>query len=158
MILNNVDSILSSFVSFQYSYLLFFFFERSFMSHWNLHLYLSSAFVPHLILSIAVKSESEVAQPCLTLCDPMDCSLPGSSIHGIFEARTLESVVNSSPGDLPTQGSNPGLPHRRQEALLSEPPGESSWTGRIAGQGIIYIHLFECLSFVWSFYLIFHSF
>ncbi|CAN0038322.1 unnamed protein product [Rangifer tarandus platyrhynchus] len=34
-----------------------------------------------------VKSESEVAQSCLTLCDPMDCSLPGSSIHGIFQAR-----------------------------------------------------------------------
>ena len=33
---------------------------------------------------------SEVAQPCLTLCDPMDCSLPGSSIHGIFQARVLE--------------------------------------------------------------------
>ena len=31
--------------------------------------------------------ESEVAQWCLTLCDPMDCSLPGSSIHGIFQAR-----------------------------------------------------------------------
>ena len=37
-----------------------------------------------------VKSESEVAQLCLTLGDPMDCSLPGSSIHGIFQARVLE--------------------------------------------------------------------
>ena len=37
-----------------------------------------------------VKSESEVAQSCLTLHDPMDCSLPGSSIHGIFQARILE--------------------------------------------------------------------
>ena len=37
-----------------------------------------------------VKSESEVAQSCLTLSDPMDCSLPGSSIHGIFQARVLE--------------------------------------------------------------------
>ena len=37
-----------------------------------------------------VKSESEVTQSCLTLCDPMDCSLPGSSIHGIFQARALE--------------------------------------------------------------------
>ena len=36
------------------------------------------------------KSESEVAQSCLTLLDPMDCSLPGSSIHGIFQARVLE--------------------------------------------------------------------
>ena len=37
-----------------------------------------------------VKSESEVTQSCLTLSDPMDFSLPGSSIHGIFQARVLE--------------------------------------------------------------------
>ena len=37
-----------------------------------------------------VKSESEVAQSCLTLRDPMDYSLPGSSVHGIFQARVLE--------------------------------------------------------------------
>ena len=37
-----------------------------------------------------VKSESEVAQSCPTLLDPMDCSLPGSSIHGICQARVLE--------------------------------------------------------------------
>ena len=40
-----------------------------------------------------VKSESEVAQSCLTLSDPMDCSLPGSSTHGIFQARVLEWVA-----------------------------------------------------------------
>ena len=37
-----------------------------------------------------VKSESEVAQSCLTLSDPVDCSPPGSSVHGIFQARVLE--------------------------------------------------------------------
>ena len=37
-----------------------------------------------------VKSESEAAQSCPTLSDPMDCSLPGSSAHGIFQARVLE--------------------------------------------------------------------
>ena len=37
-----------------------------------------------------MKSESEVSQLCPTLSDPMDCSLPGSSIHGIFQARVLE--------------------------------------------------------------------
>ena len=37
-----------------------------------------------------VKRESEVAQPCPTLSDPMDCSLPGSSVHEIFQARVLE--------------------------------------------------------------------
>ena len=43
-----------------------------------------------LLQCMTVKSESEVAQSCLTLCDPMDCSLPGSSVHGIFQARVLE--------------------------------------------------------------------
>ena len=37
-----------------------------------------------------VKNENEVAQSCLTLSDPMDCSPPGSSIHGIFQAKVLE--------------------------------------------------------------------
>ena len=41
-----------------------------------------------------VKSKSEVAQLCPTLSDPMDCSLPGSSIHGIFQARVLEWGAN----------------------------------------------------------------
>ena len=43
-----------------------------------------------LLQCMRVKSESEVAQSCLTLRDPMDCSLPGSSAHGIFQARVLE--------------------------------------------------------------------
>ena len=43
-----------------------------------------------LLQCVKVKSESEVAQSCPTLRDPMDCSLPGSSIHGIFQARVLE--------------------------------------------------------------------
>ena len=37
-----------------------------------------------------MKSESEIAQSCLTLSDPVDCSLPGSSVHGIFQARELQ--------------------------------------------------------------------
>ena len=43
-----------------------------------------------LLQCMKVKSESEVAQSCLTLSNPMDCSPPGSSIHGIFQARVLE--------------------------------------------------------------------
>ena len=43
-----------------------------------------------LLQCMKVKSESEVAQLCPALSDPMDCSLPGSSIHGIFQARVLE--------------------------------------------------------------------
>ena len=46
-----------------------------------------------LLQCMKVKSESEVAQPCPTLRDPMDCSPPGSSTHGIFQARVLEWCV-----------------------------------------------------------------
>ena len=43
-----------------------------------------------LLQCMKVKSESKVAQSCLSLCNPMDCSLPGSSAHGIFQARVIE--------------------------------------------------------------------
>ena len=50
-----------------------------------------------------VKSESEVAQLCPTLSDPMDCRLPGSSAHGIFQARVLEwgAIAFSDHGSYP---------------------------------------------------------
>ena len=51
-----------------------------------------------------------VAQSCLTLCDPMDCSLPGSSVHGTLQARMVEWVAFPSPGDLPDPGIGPGSP------------------------------------------------
>ena len=46
-----------------------------------------------LLQCMKVKNESEVAQSCPTLCDPIDSSLPGSSVHGIFQARVLYSEV-----------------------------------------------------------------
>ena len=48
-----------------------------------------------LLQCIKVKSESEVTQSCLTLSEPIDCSLSGSSIHGIFQARVLEWVTSA---------------------------------------------------------------
>ena len=48
-----------------------------------------------------------VTSSCPTLCDLMDCSQPGSSVHGIFQARILEWVAISSPGDLPDPGIEP---------------------------------------------------
>ena len=63
-----------------------------------------------------VKSESEVAQSCLTLCDPMYHSLPGFSIHGIFPGNSTRVGCHFLlQGIFRTQGSNPGLPHRRQK-------------------------------------------
>ena len=50
-------------------------------------------------------------QSCPTLCDPMDCNLPGSSVHGILQARMLEWVaMPSSRGDLPNPGIEPMSP------------------------------------------------
>ena len=50
-----------------------------------------------------MKSESEVAQSCPTPSDPMDCSPPGSSVHGIFQAKVLEwvAIAFSLPSELP---------------------------------------------------------
>ena len=46
-----------------------------------------------LLQGMKVRSESEVAQSCPTLCDPMNCNLPGSSVHGIFQARVLRQHI-----------------------------------------------------------------
>ena len=67
------------------------------------------------MLRFISESESEFAKSCPTLCDPMVCSLPGSSVHGIFQKRILEWVAISFSRDtFPTRGLNPGLPHCRQ--------------------------------------------
>ena len=50
--------------------------------------------------------------------------LPGFSVHGIFQARVLEWVAISSPGDLPNPGIEPGSPALQADALPSEPPGK----------------------------------
>ena len=58
---------------------------------------------PALVNSLT-EVKVKVAQSCLTLCDPTGCSLPGSSVHGILQARILELLFRS-PGKLP----NPGI-------------------------------------------------
>ena len=60
-----------------------------------------------LLQCMRVKSESEAAQSCLTPSDPMDCSPPGSSIHGIFQARVPEwgAIAFSSCGSIGTSKS-----------------------------------------------------
>ena len=55
-----------------------------------------------------------VSQPCPTLCDPVDCSLPSSSVHAYSPSKNNELVCQALlQGIFPTQGSNPGLPHCR---------------------------------------------
>ena len=61
-----------------------------------------------------VKLESEVAHSCPTLCDPMDCSLPGSSVWDFPDNSTGVDCHFLLQGIFPNQGSNLGLPHCRQ--------------------------------------------
>ena len=70
------------------------------------------------------KSKSEVAQSCPALCDPMDCSLPGSSVQGIFQAIVLEWIAISFSRDLPNTGIEPGSPTLWAKLLPAEPPGK----------------------------------
>ena len=100
------------------------------------------------------------AQSCLTLCDPMDCSLPGSSAHGIFQARTLGTVVCQAPlsiglsrqelwselpcphpRDLPNPGIEPGSPALEADSLPPEPPGKPYISVYICHTHI-YIHIY----------------
>ena len=61
-------------------------------------------------------------QLCPTLCDPMDCSPPGSSVHGILQSRILEWVAIPSPGDLPDPGIKHESPALQADSLPSETP------------------------------------
>ena len=99
-----------------------------------------------LLQCMKVKSESEVAQSCPTLSDPMDCSLPGSSVHGIFQARVLEWVAIAFSGfrmgashkwgncccEVASVMSNSVRLHRRQPTRLPCPwdsPGKNTGVG-----------------------------
>ena len=106
----------------------------------------------HFLLEcMKVKSESEVAQSCSTLSDPMDCSLPGSSVHGIFQARVLEwgAIAFSQQTKLWDSNSvkSPNLRHsqaRSQNKALStasrlwtdpSPAGDKETRAARAGRG-----------------------
>ena len=69
----------------------------------------------------------KVAQSCPTLCDPEDCSPPGSSVHGILQQEHWGGLIFPSPGDLPDPGIYPGSPTLQADSLPPEPP----LTGRI---------------------------
>ena len=73
-------------------------------------------------LTLKVEVEGLVVQSCLTLWD-MNCSPPGTSVHGILQARILEWVSSHSllQGIFLTQGSNPGLPHCRRVLYCLSP-------------------------------------
>ena len=68
-------------------------------------------------------SDSEVAQSCPTLCNPVNYSLPGSSM-GFSRQEYWSGLLFPSPGDLPNPGIEPGSPTLWADALPSEPPGK----------------------------------
>ena len=67
----------------------------------------------------------KVTQSSMTLCDPMDYSLPGSPVHGILQARILDGLPFLSVGDLPNPGTEPRSPALRADSLPAEPPGKT---------------------------------
>ena len=65
-----------------------------------------------------------VTESCPTLCDPMDCSLPGSSVLGFPRQGYWSGLPFLSPGDLPDPGIKPVSPALQADSLLPEPPGK----------------------------------
>ena len=87
------------------------------------------------LMPTKVEKCSEVAQSCPTLCDPMDCSLLGSSSMGFSRQEFWSGLPFPSPGDLPDSGIKPGSPAFQANALTSEPPGERCMGDPDASQG-----------------------
>ena len=97
-----------------------------------------------------------VTQSYPTLCDPIDSSLPGSSVHGIFEARILEWVAISSSRGLPGPGTRPASPVLAGRFFTAVPPGKAlelgSRTNRerlIKGTTFSYKIRSEVLTLLW---------
>ena len=93
-----------------------------------------------LLQCMKVKSESEVAQSCPTLSDPMDCSLPGSSIHGILQARVLEWGATAFEGGKSYWPELLGLA-LAEEANLASPVLENSLF-----PNLLWLHLKQVLN------------
>ena len=79
------------------------------------------------------KVEVLVAQLCPTLWDSVDCSPPGSSVHGILQARILVWVAIPFSGDLPDPEVEPGSSALQADSLLSESPGKPRGAPQLLG-------------------------
>ena len=90
--------------------------HMSLLFYWELFLY--------TLVRMTLKVKVLVAQFGLTLWEPLDCNPPVPS-QGILQARVLEWVAISTPGDLPHPGFKPGSPALQADSLPSEPPGKS---------------------------------
>ena len=80
----------------------------------------------HLSLGLTYNSGGGlIIKSCPALCDPMDCSPPGSSVHGISQQEYWSGLPFLSPGDLPQTEIKPGSPVLQVDSLPTEPPGKS---------------------------------
>ena len=94
-------------------------------------------------------------QSCLTLCDPMNCSLPGSSVHGILQARILEWVAVP----FSKESSQPKSPTLQADSLPSEPPKKSYNEDKLFLFSVFVYCPFNCVAgtFLSPFLLLLHS-
>ena len=114
---------------------------------WILHGLRDRILCSHIVFPVSSYpvSESEVAQSCPTLCDPMDCSLSGSSVHGIFQARVLEWIAISFFRESSWPRNRTWVSHMaercftmgaiREAQLISSKRGKNQWDcAKIMGQ------------------------
>ena len=108
--------------------------------------------------SLSFVLHAKSLQACLALCDPVDCSLPGFSVHGILQARILEWVAMPSlQGDLPHSGQTWvfRLPHWQAGSFPLAPPGKRLPSGRInislPGSVILFSFITPCHRDILSF-------
>ena len=100
-------------------------------------------------IELHLKKKVKVIQSCLTLCNPIDCSSPGSSVHRILQQEYCTGFPFLSPGDLPNPGSELGAPALQADSLPFEPSGKPwvSWAACIFWRLIIYwLLLFQIFS------------
>ena len=71
-----------------------------------------------------------VSKSCLTLCDPMDCNPPASSVHGISQAKYWSGLPFPSPGDLPDPAIKPTSPASAGGFFTTDPPGKATFISR----------------------------
>ena len=105
-------------------------------------IYIQTNVIPIYLVYIYIHMHaSSVAQLCPALCNPMDCSPPGSSVHGIFQARILECLPFSPPGDLPSPELEPASPALAGGCFTTAPPDKPIYP---CTQIYIHVYIFMC--------------
>ena len=103
-------------------------------------------------IGLCIAKWSEVAQSCLTLCDPMDCSLQCSSVHGVFQARVLEWVAISFSRGSSQPSDQTWVSCMQSDTLPSKPPGKHiPWIKSSKGETISKIQGKPRMLKSWSF-------